>query len=237
MKQNLTIAVPKSLTHFAKVCLEALSQSIVGRFVTLGGAVGLALYHEFRSTKDVDAWWTPDASETVKESVINLIKTILEKFGTVAVRRFGDVVSIDLRQENKVVFNFQIARRSAIIRQPIESPWSPVTLDSFDDLVASKMTALIERGAPRDFLDVYEICTKKLVAISRCWELWQEREWKRGITEPDRQIGCEAILLHLSRIEKSRPLDSITDPIQRHQANEVRAWFKNEFCKGKVFIQ
>jgi hypothetical protein len=235
MKQNLTIAIPKSLTNFAKVCLETLSKSTSGQFITLGGAVALSLYHEFRSTKDVDAWWTPEVGENDKESVINLIKTTLEKFGTVAVRRFGDVVSLDLRQENKVVFNFQIARRSALIRQPIASPWPPVTLDSFDDLVASKMTALIERGAPRDFLDIYEICIKNLVTISRCWELWRERELKRGITEPDQQIGYEAILLHLSRIEISRPLDSIADSNQRNQANEVRVWFKNEFCKGKFY--
>lgn len=237
MKQNLAIAIPKSLTNFARVCLETLSESTLGRFVTLGGAVGLSLYHEFRSTKDVDAWWTPEATENEKEAVIDLIKTTLENFGTVGIRRFGDVVSLDLHQDNKVIFNFQIASRSAIIGQPIESPWSPVTLDSFDDLVASKMTALIERGAPRDLLDIYEICKKKLASISRCWELWRERELKRGIavTESDQQIGYEAILLHLNRIEKSRPLETIADSNQRDQAKEVRVWFKNEFCEGKFY--
>jgi hypothetical protein len=237
MKQNLTIAIPKSLTNFAKVCLETLSRSNLGRFITLGGAVGLSLYHEFRTTKDIDAWWTPEIGENDKDSVINLLKITLENFGAVTVRRFGDVVSLDLCQENKVIFNFQIAKRSAIIRQPLESPWPPITLDSFDDLVASKMTALIERGAPRDFLDIYEICIKNLVTISRCWELWRERELKRGVTESDQQIGYEAILLHLSRIEKSRPLEKIVDSNQRNQANEVRVWFKNEFCKGKIYTQ
>lgn len=233
MKKNLTISIPKSLTNFARVCLETLSKSTLGQFITLGGAVGLSLYHEFRTTKDVDAWWTPDATGNDKESVISLIKITLENYGTAIVRRFGDVVSLDLRQENKVVFNFQIASRSALLRQPIESPWSPVTLDSFDDLVASKMTALIERGAPRDFLDIYEICHTKLATITRCWDLWQEREINRGITEPDKQIAHEAILLHLSRIEKSRPLETIADSNQRNQAKKIRVWFKNEFCKGK----
>jgi len=97
------------------------------------------------------------------------------------------------------------------------------------------MTALIERGAPRDFLDIYEICNKKLVTISRCWELWQEREIKRGVIEPDQLIGYEAILLHLRRIEKSRPLETIADLNQRNHANQVRVWFKNEFCKGKFY--
>lgn len=232
MKQNLTIVIPESLTNFAKVCLETLSKSNLGRFITLGGAVGLSLYHEFRTSKDIDAWWSPDAREIDKESVVNLLKETLETCGAVSIRRFGDVISLDLRRENKVVFNFQIANRSAMLRQPVESPWSPVTLDSFDDLVASKMTALIERGAPRDFLDIYEICSQNLVTISECWDLWQERELKRRISEPDRQLGCEAILLHVNRIEKSRPLETIADFNQRDQANKVRIWFKHEFCAG-----
>ncbi len=237
MKQNLNISIPKSLNEFAKVCLETLSKSTLGQFITLGGAVGLSLYHEFRTTKDIDAWWTLDVSENNRESTIDLIKTILENYGSVTIRRSGDVVSLNLRQQGKVVFNFQIANRSALLRQPIESPWPPVTLDSFDDLVASKMTALIERGAPRDFLDIYEICNKKLVTISRCWELWHERESKRGVTEPDQQIAYEAVLLHLSRIERSRPLETIADSNQRNHANEVRVWFKNELCKGKIYTQ
>ena len=134
----------------------------------------------------------------------------------------------------KIVIYFQIARRSAIIKQPIESPWHPVTLDAFDDLVASKMTALIDRGAPRDFVDIYEICNKELVTISRCWKLWQEREIKRGISDPDQQTGCEAVLLHLSRIERSRPIEKIVDSDQRDQANKVRMWYKKEFCKRKI---
>jgi predicted nucleotidyltransferase component of viral defense system len=30
-------------------------------------------------------------------------------------------------------------------------------IDSFGDLVASKMVALVERGAPRDFFDIFTL--------------------------------------------------------------------------------
>jgi len=145
MPKKPTISIPKSLSNFAKICLETLKSSHLGQFITRGGAVGWSLYHEFRTTKDVDAWWKPDASENDRQSVINLIKTTLENFGTVRIRRFGDVVSLDLRQQNKV------------------------------------------------------------------------------------------ILLHLNRVEKSRPLETIVDLNQRNHANQVRVWFKNEFCKGKYY--
>ncbi|HEX9972669.1 MAG TPA: nucleotidyl transferase AbiEii/AbiGii toxin family protein [bacterium] len=231
----MKISIPKSLNRFAAICLETLKNSPLGKFISLGGAVGLSLYHEFRATKDVDAWWNPEATVRDKQLVIDLLKTTLDEFGNVAIRRFGDVVSLDLQQKGKVVFNFQIANRSALLRPTVESPWVPVTLDSLDDLVASKMSALIERGAPRDFLDIYEISNQKLITISRCWALWQEREIIRGVTDPEQKIGCEALLLHLSRIERSRPLETIADLNERNHANEVRVWFKNEFCKGKFY--
>ena len=202
----------------------------------LGGAFGLAHYFEYRTTKDIDAWWTENAGENEKKAVISLLENTLKNFGDVSIRRFGDVVSIDLFREGQVIFNFQIAQRSALLRAPLGSAWSPVSLDSLDDLIASKMTALIERGAPRDFLDIYQVCANKIVTIRRCWELWKEREVKRGNHSPDTRLGCEALLLHLSRIERVRPLDTIKDKRERQQAETLRHWFKNEFCKGKLLL-
>jgi len=35
------------------------------------------------------------------------------------------------------------------------------------------MVALVERGAPRDFLDIYTVCQAGLVTLEECWELWR----------------------------------------------------------------
>ena len=227
----MKISKPANINPFALACLEELKTTGLGKYIVLGGAFGLAHYHEYRNTKDIDAWWTEDAGEKEKEEVINLLKTVLITFGDVDVRRFGDVVSVDLWEGSQVVFNFQIAARSALLKAPSDSPWPPIGLDSFEDLVASKMRALIERGAPRDFLDIYEMCRQKLTTIAECWELWKKREKKRGVAPPNPQLGCEGLLLHLNRIEKTRPLEGITDSKQRKQAEKVRNWFKHEFCK------
>lgn len=229
----MKISKPKTASEYALGCLEALQNSSAGRFLVIGGAFGLAHYYEYRMTKDIDAWWTEDAGEKEKEEVIRLLEAALARFGEVRLRRFGDVVSVDLRKDKEVVFNFQIAARSALLRTPLESPWPPVALDSLDDLIASKMTAVIERGAPRDFVDIYEVCKQNLVTVSQCWELWQEREKKRGVDSPDPALGCEGLLLHLSRIERVRPLESIRDVNQRKHAEAVRNWFKYEFCKER----
>ncbi len=71
-------------------------------------------------------------------------------FQTFEVSR-GDVVSVELLEGKRKVFSFQIAHRSAQLQPSVPLPWANSLLDSFDDLVARKMVALIERGAPRTF--------------------------------------------------------------------------------------
>ncbi|MFQ5708670.1 MAG: nucleotidyl transferase AbiEii/AbiGii toxin family protein [bacterium] len=226
--------IPKHLNQYALACLEALQQSGLGQHISLGGALGLAHYHEYRTTKDVDAWWNQDTTEKDEKRVISLLEKTLARFGEVRIREFGDVLSLDLVHESQVVFNFQIARRSVQLRPSLPSSWAPVKLDSFEDLLASKMTALLQRGIPRDFLDIFEICHRGLGTSQRCWDLWREREKKRGVEQPDVRLAVKALLVHLSRIERMRPLESIKNLESRRKAQALREWFKNEFCQGKI---
>jgi len=65
------------------------------------------------------------------------------------------------------IFSFQIARRSAQLHPSTTSPWEGVLLDSFEDLVANKMIDLVERGAPRDFLDINRLCAESAISHIR----------------------------------------------------------------------
>jgi len=38
----------------------------------------------------------------------------------------------------------------------------------------------------------------------------------------------------LARIEKQRPLGAISDEADGKLAEEVRGWYKREFCKGRL---
>jgi hypothetical protein len=209
--------------------MEALRGCKAAACLSLGGAFGLAHYHEYRITNDVDAWWTESASEADKTCVLDRIRAALEPFGVVSRREHGEVVSIELEELGRTVFSFQVARRSAQIGASQPSPWPPVGLDSFEDLVATKMAALIARGAPRDFLDIRELCRVGLASVGECWRLWLLREQKRGVASPDRAMAREAVLLHLSRIERMRPLSDIEDPTDRERAEATRRWYKYEF--------
>jgi hypothetical protein len=153
--QTLQPHRPQQMSEHAEACLLALSAQGLGQKISLGGAFGLAHYYEYRPTHDVDVWWMPETTAEERQQVVQNIQDALRPFGPVQVRTWGDVISVELRQEERTVFSFQVAHRSAQLAPPQPVPWADVWLDSFPDLVAAKMVALVERGAPRDFRDIY----------------------------------------------------------------------------------
>lgn len=218
------------MTEPAEACLRALVEAELADRISLGGAMALMHYVDYRSTRDLDAWWRDDITAEEQGAVIEAITQSLRRFGTVSTRRWGDVVSVELAEGGHKTFSFQIARRSARLEPPALAGWLPVPLDSLDDLIASKMVALVERGAPRDFRDIYELCWRGLTDPARCWSLWERRERLAG-NEPDRDRARLAVLTHLERIRQHRRLEDIPEPDLRQEAERIRRWFGEEFLQ------
>jgi len=219
---------PQQVSDHAEACLLALSAQGLGKAISLGGAFGLAHYYEYRPTHDVDAWWMPETTAKERQQVVQTIRDALRSFGAVRVRTWGDVVSVELRQEGRVVFSFQMAHRSAQLAPLQPVPWMDGWLDSFPDLVAAKMVALVERGAPRDFRDIFTLCHANVTTAKQCWALWQRRQQLAG-SDTDTARGRLAVQTHLTRIALHRPLSQIADPAERAAAEHVRTWFEMEF--------
>jgi hypothetical protein len=220
--------LPKEISPFARSCIDALAVHDLGRHLSIGGAFGLAHYHEYRATHDLHAWWRQPVSREERDAIVAVLTRALESFGIVRTRAWGDVVSVELEQGWKTVFSFQIAHRSAQIDAPIEGLWpGGLGLDSFDELVASKMSALIERGAPRDFRDIHSLCEAGLCNAARCWQLWETRQ-RLARQDADGARARSAIVTHLCRLVVVRPLNLIADAEQREKATRLRAWFEKE---------
>ena len=90
------------------------------------------------------------------------------------------------------------------------------------------MVALVERGSPREFRDIYMLCQKGLSDSAQCWNLWEARQKLAG-ENIDRKRAALAIRTHLARIERARPLEQIVDAAERTSAERLRAWFATEF--------
>ena len=222
---------PSRVSPYAEACLQALVSHGFGETISLGGAFGLLHYLDYRSTNHIDAWWVGSPTSEDMKEVVGVIEDALRRFGRVATRAWGDVISIELTCEGKAVFSFQIARRAAQLEAPKPAPWTQVLLDSLSDLLASKMVALVERGAPRDFRDVYAVCQAGLSSPARAWALWRRRQRLAG-DDTDSQRAKVAVETHLARIAAHRPLNKITDPQQRAEAEKLRIWFVKEFLRA-----
>ena len=222
---------PTHISQYAEICLEELASSGLGQAISLGGAFGLLHYLDYRPTHDIDAWWAKDSNPAQRKQVVEVIARTLAPFGEIRRREWGDVFSLDLIEDRKTVFSFQIADRSVQLNDTVSSSWTGVQLDSLDDLIASKMVALVERGAPRDFLDIYAICNAHIASVQVCWQHWRSRqERSRGSVSYSRAIL--AVTTHLKRIELRRPLDSIADERQRSEAEKTRRWFSEDFLSA-----
>ena len=228
--KNIQPHQPSHLSPYAQACLDALVEANLAERISLGGALGLFHYLDYRLTHDVGAWWSEPLTKGQRQEVTQTLETTLAGFGSVNVRAWGDVVSVELSQDGKTVFSFQIAARSTRLEEPISAGWIDVPLDSLADLVASKMVALVERGAPRDFLDIYSLCLAGMVNIYECWALWHRRQMLAG-SDVDLGRARLAIETHLERIILHRPLEQIADLGQREQARQLRDWFLSEFLQ------
>lgn len=165
---------PTHLPENSEACLQALVERGLAAKISLGGALGLLHYLGYRPTRDVDDWWAEDVTAEEQHLGVAAIETALPLIRLGQDPGLGgDVVSIELEQEGRKVFSFQIARRLAQLEPSQRAPWVDVPLDSFPDLLASKMVALVERGTPRDFRDICALCQAGLTTRARPKQLPQ----------------------------------------------------------------
>ena len=92
---------PSRISEYAEVCLQALVARGLGGAISLGGGLGLLHYLDYRTTHDVDAWWSEGCSQEDRRCVIRAVEEALASFGEVKTRAWGEVVSVELLREGR----------------------------------------------------------------------------------------------------------------------------------------
>jgi hypothetical protein len=218
---------PKNLNPFARELLERLSGHEDAAGIVIGGGVALSHYLEYRGTVDLDAWWLGEPNETT----ITLVEKHMREMGTLLGleyrrRRWGETESLELLRGGRKEFSFQISRRTLYLDAALPAKWQPVSIETLRDNVASKMTALVERGAPRDLKDIYHLCHCGLVTVEECWQLWKVKN-----PQHESPVGPKLVRFHIERLELQRPLANVA-PADRDAARALRAWYRDVFCKS-----
>ena len=217
---------PRSLNAFAKELLDLLAGHPEAAEIVIGGGVALAHYLDYRDTFDLDAWWRTAPVEAAEQLMAESLRTIADRHGLeLKQRAWGETESFELLQESRRVFSLQIAKRGLFLEEALPAAWPPVMIETLQDNVASKMTALVERGAPRDLRDIYELCSRGFVSVKACWSLYSLKN--PGQTSA---AGAAKVLFAVERLELQRPLDTISDIALRDQAARLRSWYREVFC-------
>lgn len=218
---KLPLLALKILERFQKL-KESDAQSVI-----IGGGIALKHYLDKRETQDIDAWWKNGKNESGFLAIKEAMKSIADEANLLmTIRSFGVTDSFELKDKksgNKI-FSFQIATRDKQLEKPHLSPWAPLLIESLVDNVASKMNALVNRGAPRDFVDIYNVVESGILSIGRCWEVWK-------LKNPDgiERVAKDSISTHLNRLNIKRPLEKIDIMEERENAKRLRDWFGDKF--------
>lgn len=218
---------PGNLHPLSRELLDELAGHAEGAEIVIGGGVALSHYLEYRTTVDLDAWWRDEPRADVVAFLEAAMRALASRHGFEYRRRsWGDTESLELLRGSAKQFSFQISRRTLALDDAIPSQWAPVCIETLRDNVASKMMALVQRGAPRDFLDIYQLCTSDVVGMNDCWKAFTEKSAGITIDEAKRKI-----VARLAMIEASRPLETIQPGEAREQAARVRDWYYRVFAK------
>jgi len=223
-----TPCVPKSLHPLAREALEELRSFPEAASIIVGGGVALQHYCEFRETVDLDAWWEGPVRPEAQAAIRGAMGEIARRHGyRLTLRSWRETESYELSENERKVFSFQIAQRSVQLEPSLPSAWPPVKIESFRDNVGAKMNALVDRGAPRDLVDIYELSVRGLLTAKESWDLWRLKNPGKSVTEARLQV-----LHHVEAIEARRPLDRIRDPREQESAKAVRAWIRGVLSRG-----
>lgn len=217
---------PGNLHPLSRELLESLAGHAEAAEIVIGGGVALSHYLEYRSTVDLDAWWRAEPRADVLALVEAEMRGIASRHGLEYRRRsWGETESLELLRGGLKQFSFQISRRTLALDDALPSLWQPVGIETLRDNVASKMTALVQRGAPRDFLDIYHLCIRDVTNMSDCWRSFTEKNPGTSVAEAKRKI-----IARLAMIEATRPLETIEPAEARAQAASVREWYYRVFA-------
>ncbi|MFM9058275.1 MAG: nucleotidyl transferase AbiEii/AbiGii toxin family protein [Planctomycetaceae bacterium] len=219
---------PANLHPLSRELLESLAGHAEAEQIVIGGGVALSHYLPYRDTVDLDAWWRAEPRADALAFLESAMQAIASRHGLDYRRRsWGETESLELLQGGRKQFSFQISRRPLALDDAIPSTWQPVLIETLRDNVASKMTALVQRGAPRDFLDMYQLCTHGVMSMPECWASFMEKNPGVTVDEAKRKI-----IARLAMIETTRPLETIAPDAAREQATRVRDWFRRVFAQA-----
>lgn len=104
--------------------------------------------------------------------------------------------------------------------------------DVVTDIVAAAMVALIERGAPRDFVHLFDLIRCEQTTRNDCWAIWQQQQ-KGGMTLEDAR---KTVIYNIEAVARCVSLDGASEAERDHAAAR-RCFFRSEWFVARDIPQ
>jgi hypothetical protein len=161
--------------------LQVISSAQTGFYLTGGTAVSRA-YLQHRFSDDLDLFvnyhphfgeWSALIIDALTQSTLWQTKVILRQQYFVRILLFQQALTLKIELVNDVPAHVGAVRQHPILGQ----------IDSPENILANKLTALVGREEPRDIADIWGLCTQLGLAIQPAIEGAQSKA--AGLYPPD----------------------------------------------------
>lgn len=208
------------LTNEQKIILQVLAQSPLRKRLYWTGGTALAYFYlHHRGSYDVDLFsdtqlalsellpFARDAAEALSLKKFEP-KRIHDRFEFIFTN--GQETRLDC-----VWYQFPALKK--------RKEWKGILVDSFEDMVANKTIALMERREGKDVFDIYTLLKKKLITVPSLLELVRKK-FGAGIHEET--ILADG-LLACNKLKNIRPMLFGSEKEQEKQVLDVVNFFKD----------
>jgi predicted nucleotidyltransferase component of viral defense system len=207
-----------------KIIALAAKDSFFANFYLTGGTALAAYYLQHRVSDDLDFFSSDELEADFLRAFIEHVKMDL---GAAEVRfeKLYDRYIFFLRLEPLDPKEFKVE----FARYPFPQLESPQTkkgirVDSFRDIAANKVMAILDRFDPKDFVDLYFIL--------------QQRKLKDAVLDTEKKFGVKIDPLFLGgELMKYRRIAALPKMIKPLDATELKTFFENlvQTLRPKIF--
>lgn len=165
-------------------CIKAIFSDAIGKYLAFKWETACYFFYDLpRFSTDIDL----DIIMPTSTNIDTQMSMLLQAFGTVKeghhiILSYGDTdtnIHIDINRRIWKANRYEIRNFFG----------TDIRVQTIDTIVANKLITLVERGAHRDFFDVYHFLTKaypinEAVILERTWA-WLHALWKRILDMTD----------------------------------------------------
>lgn len=229
----------KYISKYATFILTEIQKDPIDELCIVGG-VALNHYIPYRTTDDLDTSWIngkPNLNTLRKLEIIG--NKLSKEYNLIMKKEDNNTVNSFnfFNKQDEKVFSIDCSIRSKFVEKKLIKPLNPsiqgIQVESLYDNITSKVTALIERGIPRDITDTIEIIKKTNISFEVImtnltnYYKWSDKEKSQKLDKIEKNVNA---------IFTRRPINKFKNPKKALNTRKkiYKILFKKEYTNESI---